>query len=114
MTVFGVRLSETMRMRDVSAAQLSRKTNIHESNLSRYLAGTSEPTLKNLLILAQALDVSADWLSGKEELESEYKVQYGEKEIMRIYDELSLAGKDKVLEYAEMLLAKERKNNVQG
>ena len=110
MTIFGVRLQDTMDKRGVSAAQLSRKTNIHESNLSRYLAGTSEPSLKNLLLLAQALDVSADWLSGKEEMETQYEIQFGERELMRIYSALSLAGKDKVLEYAELLLAKENKN----
>ena len=110
MTIFGVRLQDTMDKRGVSAAQLSRKTNIHESNLSRCLAGTSEPSLKNLLLLAQALDVSADWLSGKEEMETQYEIQFGERELMRIYSALSLAGKDKVLEYAELLLAKENKN----
>ena len=111
MTLFGVRLLETMHKRDITAAELSRKSGISESNISRYLAGTTEPKLRALLILADALNVSADWLSGVEEEEQvEYEIQYGEKELMSIYKSLSISGKQQVLEYADFLLSKERKN----
>lgn len=106
MTLFGTRLQQAMNRRDFSAAELSRKSNISEANISRYLSGISEPSLKNLLILAQTLNVSSDWLSGNGEAQLE--IRYGDDEMMRIYHALSLTGKDKVLEYAEMLLAKER------
>ena len=108
MTLFGDRLLDAMHMRDMTAADLSRKANVSEANISRYLSGVSEPTMKNLLILAQALNVSSDWLSGNEN--DKIVVQVGEQDLLRIYNALSMSGKDKVLEYAEMLLAKERKD----
>ena len=107
MTLFGTRLQQAMNKRDFSAAELSRKSNISEANISRYLSGISEPSMKNLLILAQTLNVSSDWLSGNEET---YEIHYGNNDLMRIYNALSLTGKDKVLEYAEMLLKKERED----
>lgn len=108
MTLFGTRLQQAMHRRDFTAAELSRKSNISEANISRWLSGVSEPSMKNLLILAQTLNVSSDWLSGNEE--SEVEIHYGNTDLMRIYNALSLSGKDKVLEYAEMLLKKEREN----
>lgn len=114
MTLFGVRLLEAMHKRDMTAAELSRKTNISESNISRYLAGTVEPKLRALLILADALNVSSDWLSGIEEEEednrSPYEILYGEEELISMYSELSLAGKQKVLDYADYILNRERKD----
>lgn len=112
MTLFGVRLLEAMHKRDMTAAELSRKTNISESNISRYLAGTVEPKLRALLILADALNVSSDWLSGIEEEDnrSPYEILYGEEELISMYSELSLAGKQKVLDYADYILNRERKD----
>lgn len=113
MTLFGLRLSEAMQKRDMTAAELSRKTSISESNISRYLAGTVEPKLRALLILADALNVSSDWLSGievKEDNRNPYEILYGEEELISMYSELSLAGKQKVLDYADYILNRERKD----
>lgn len=113
MSLFRVRLLDAIHMKGTTAAELSRKTNISESNISRYLSGSSEPSLRSLLILANALGVSADWLSGNEEEEEEeksFEVMYGEKDLMSMYSKLSMTGKQKVLEYTEMVLALERRN----
>ena len=110
MTLFGTRLLDAMHMKGVSAAELSRKSGISESNISRYLSGVSLPSLSSLLMLAKVLDVSSDWLSGREELEGDFQFVYGDKELLRIYNLLSYDSQDKVLEYAEMLLSKEGKN----
>ena len=113
MSVFRVRLLDAIHMKGTTAAELSRKTNISESNISRYLSGSSEPSLRSLLILANALGVSADWLSGNEEEEEEektFEVMFGEKDLMSMYSKLSMTGKQKVLEYAEMVLTMERRN----
>lgn len=113
MSLFRVRLLDAIHMKGTTAAELSRKTNISESNISRYLSGSSEPSLRSLLILANALGVSADWLSGNEEEEEEersFEVMFGEKELMSMYSKLTMTGKQKVLEYTEMVLAMERRN----
>ena len=110
MTLFGTRLLDAMHMRDVTAAELARKTTISESNISRYLSGTSMPSMRNLLLLADALGISSDWLAGRDEEDGEYHIVYGDKEIVRIFKSLSTDSQEKVLEYAEMLLTKEMRN----
>lgn len=114
MSLFRVRLLDAIHMKGTTAAELSRKTNISESNISRYLSGSSEPSLRSLLILANALGVSADWLSGNEEEEEEkeksFEVMFGEKDLMSMYSKLTMTGKQKVLEYTEMVLTMERRN----
>ena len=110
MTEFGKRLKVLIETKKVSAAQLSRMTGISEATISRYLSGQYEAKQGNIFKISQALLVSPDYLLGSED---NIEIHYGEKELMYIYNALSLSGKDKVLEYAGMLLDKERKD-VQG
>lgn len=107
MSTFSSRLTMAMDGNSITAAQLSRKTGLSEASISRYIAGSMEPKLTALLILADALNVTADWLSGSED---DFIIEAGNKELIMLYNALSLDGKNKVLEYAEMLLEKERKN----
>lgn len=102
---FGKRLRSLMDTKSVSAAQLARMTGISEATISRYLSGQYEAKQGNIFKISNALLVSPDYLLG-----SEIEVSYGDDEMMRIYHALSLTGKDKVLEYAEMLLKKERED----
>lgn len=107
MSTFSNRLTMAMDGNSITAAQLSRKTGLSEASISRYVAGSMEPKLTALLILADALNVTADWLSGSDD---SYFIEAGNKELIMIYNALSLDGKNKVLEYAELLLDKERKD----
>ena len=102
---FGKRLRFLIESKNVSAAQLARMTGISEATISRYLSGQYEAKQGNIFKISQALLVSPDYLLG-----SDVEVHYGDEELMRIYNALSLSGKDKVLEYAEMLLKKERED----
>ena len=102
---FGKRLRSLMDTKNVSAAQLARMTGISEATISRYLSGQYEAKQGNIFKISNALLVSPDYLLG-----SELEIHYGDEEMMRIYNALSLSGKDKVLEYAEMLLKKERED----
>lgn len=61
---FRNRLNYAMKLRNVKAADLSRKTNISESTISQYRSGYTEPKRKKLGILADALNVSPAWLMG--------------------------------------------------
>lgn len=106
MTEFGKRLRVLMGKKNVSAAQLARMTGISEATISRYLSGQYEAKQGNIFKISQALLVSPDYLLGSED--ETLEIHYGDKELMRIYNALSLSSKDKVLEYASMLLDKER------
>lgn len=58
------RLSEAMRLRNMPQAELSRRTGIGKSSICQYLKGDFEPKQANIRLLAKALEVSEDWLSG--------------------------------------------------
>lgn len=61
---FRDRFNHAMRMSDMSAAELSRKTGISESTLSQYRSGYAKPKNERLVKLANALGVDPSWLMG--------------------------------------------------
>ncbi len=58
------RLREALFIRKMKPSVLSYKTNISEASLSHYLAGHYVPKADKMSVMAQALKVSAAWLSG--------------------------------------------------
>ena len=58
------RLNTALRLREMTAAELSRKTGINKSSLSRYLTGESIPRSLAIGKMAQALHVSPAWVLG--------------------------------------------------
>ena len=61
---FNVRLKKALQVRGMSQAELSRKTNINEANISHYLKGTYEAKQDKVFLLSKALNVSPYWLMG--------------------------------------------------
>lgn len=61
---FPYRLRRALDERDMSAADLARKTGIPEGAISHYKKGTYEPKQRRLDAIAQALNVSVTWLMG--------------------------------------------------
>lgn len=61
---FSERLIEAMKIRRMSAADLSRLTGIDKSAISRYRSGAYKPNQINTYLLAQSLRVSPAWLMG--------------------------------------------------
>jgi transcriptional regulator with XRE-family HTH domain len=62
LAAFSRRLCRAMAERNMSVTQLSAKTGIAASHLSRYRAGVKEPMLCNLMKICRAIPVSADYL----------------------------------------------------
>lgn len=58
------RLRKAMAVRNISQAALAEKTKISKGALSSYISGRYTPKQNNILLLAEALDVSEDWLTG--------------------------------------------------
>lgn len=54
------RIAERMRVDGVKAAELSRRTGLHPSCLSRWLSGEGAPTLRQFASMVSALGMSAD------------------------------------------------------
>ena len=64
MPEFKERLDEAMRIRDISAAELSRISKVNEGAISQYRAGKYKASQRSLDKLARALNVSIPWLMG--------------------------------------------------
>ena len=60
------RLAEAMKLRNMSASQLSEKTGISKSSISRYLSGDYDPGKENFFKIASVLNINPNWLAGKE------------------------------------------------
>ena len=58
------RLNEALTLRAMSAAELSDKTGLNRSSVSRYLSGKSIPRSLAIGKMAQALNVSPAWVLG--------------------------------------------------
>lgn len=61
---FKNRLIDTMNLRNIKAADLSRMTGISKPCLSQYVHGINEAKQTHLYLLAKALDVNEAWLMG--------------------------------------------------
>lgn len=64
MKTFSERLCEGLRIRNMSAADLSRKINVAEGTISNYKKGTYVPKQNRVEEISNALNVSIPWLMG--------------------------------------------------
>lgn len=64
MNTFSARLKKAMTDADMTQKQLSDETGLGKSSISQYLSGKNEPKGKTMILIANALDVPVEWLSG--------------------------------------------------
>ena len=64
MATFAERFCEALRLRNMTAAELSRKLDINEGTISQYKKGLYEPKQKRTEAIAKTLNVSVAWLMG--------------------------------------------------
>lgn len=83
-------------------ADLCRITGIQTSLMSEYLAGKKSPTIRNAILISDALNVTLDALVGKEAalIQTDRK----EKEFLGIYKRLPPVLQDYIIKSAEDLL----------
>lgn len=67
MKIFQERLVEQRKLNNVTQRQLADYLQIAQPSYIRYENGTAEPTLENLLKIADYFDVSVDYLLGRTE-----------------------------------------------
>lgn len=74
--IFSIRLKEARKNKDITQAELSRITGIAPATLSSYEKDGKNPTIDKAVIIANALDVSLDWMCGNEkEVSEEFKFE---------------------------------------
>ena len=60
------RLTEIMEEKNITPSELSRRTGIDKSSISRYCSGEYNPGKKNFFRLASALAINPAWLAGED------------------------------------------------
>jgi transcriptional regulator with XRE-family HTH domain len=65
MSVFAKRLKAARELRQLSQSQLAEKAQLQPSAISHFEIGTRSPSFDNLKRLADALDVTTDYLIGR-------------------------------------------------
>ena len=66
MKIFQERLIEQRKLNNLTQRQIAEQLNITQPSYIRYENGTSQPSLENLVKLANLFDVSIDYLCGRE------------------------------------------------
>lgn len=61
---FGYRLKQALLKLDIKQRELAEKINVDETTISRYIKNRAVPTLATVAKIAEALNVSADYLLG--------------------------------------------------
>lgn len=98
------RLKEALTIRGINAAELSRRTGIPTSSISRYITGQSIPKQNPLALMAESLRVNPAWLMGYDvpmETEPDYWLE-AERILVEI-DKLTPTNIEKVKAYARKL-----------
>ena len=118
---FGERVRNLRHGIGITQEQLAARLNLSKANVSKYESNAIEPNLDTLLALSKIFNVSIDYLlgndnmSGKTGTASSYASPQISKDVAAIinyYNKLSGNGKEKALEYIEMLKDREeRKGN---
>ncbi len=66
MTKISERILEALKLREMTQAELSQKAGLCKSAVSAYVKGQYEPKGQSIQKMAQVLNVSEEWLSGKD------------------------------------------------
>lgn len=66
LTLFPARLLEARKARKWRALDVAEISGLSAAHISHFERGTRLPTITNLVRLADALEVSTDWLLGRE------------------------------------------------
>lgn len=67
MKIFGARLREVRKSKKLTQKELADKFGTNRVNVTKWETGRTEPSLENLVKLADLFEVSLDWLFGRDE-----------------------------------------------
>ena len=103
MEKFSDRLNKALEIRNMKAAELSRRLNVDEGTISNYKKGRYEPKQRRLEQISQILNVSIPWLMGADvdmDIQPQpYNKDVDKKdaELMRLFSRLSDSQKQEIL-----------------
>lgn len=103
MGIFAERLKSALEIRNMSAAELSRKLGIDEGTISNYKKGRYEPKQRRLEEISKILNVSIPWLMGADvpidipHPNDNTTSSKKDKELLRLFSRLSENEKQEIL-----------------
>ena len=114
MDKFCNRLNEALSVRQMSAAELSRRLKVDEGTISNYKKGGYEPKQRRLEQISIILNVSIPWLMGADvpmemNVPRTETVSEKDKELLKLFSRLDDSQKQEIL--VEMALKLSEKNN---
>jgi transcriptional regulator with XRE-family HTH domain len=107
---FPNRLKQLRKQNNLSQSQLAKLVNLHYNHIGRYERGQSRPTSDALSRLAEALNVSTDYLIDGTEVEAA-KASFNDRELLKQFQDVEqLPEKDKFLikEFLDAFLTKKK------
>jgi HTH-type transcriptional regulator, cell division transcriptional repressor len=101
--ILGERIKERRKALNLTQAMLTEISGVPQGYISRYESGDSEPLASNVIALAKALQVSADWLLGiSDELpiipQTELDLNAQEKEVLALFRATPKNKKSKIVD----------------
>ncbi len=110
MSTTSKRIQEGMELRGLKQADLVERTGISKGALSSYISGRYVPKQNNTFLIAKALNVNEAWLMGAdvpmERIDTTAENQTrDQKELNKIYLQLSSNNQQRVLTYSKTLLS---------
>ena len=68
MTIFTERLKELRLKKGLTQTELGEKVGVKQNTFTNWEKGKREPSFENLIKLADLLEVTLDWLFGREQM----------------------------------------------
>lgn len=103
------RLNEALRLRGITAADLSRMTGINKSSISRYLSGESIPRSLAIGKMAEAIHVSPAWVLGYD-----VPMETGKPFVKMEIEKLNPTNQQRLMSYYQALLDSQGEDNGNG
>ena len=119
MNNFSDRLKIALKSKNISQAELARRTGIGRNSISDYINGKYEAKQDNIFLMANVLEVNEAWLMGmdspmtRESHESTFLNDLDPKqiELIDIFQNLDTSKKDDVLDFARYKMHEQNKEN---
>lgn len=104
---FPGRLRAARRKRDLSQGELAMRAQMQTSAISHFETGTRKPSFDNLRRLADALEVTTDYLLGRVK---DTGALAGPDKLYRHFNRLSSDDQDKIEDFVKLLANKTRRS----
>lgn len=105
-SLFRSRLRKSRELRGLSQAELAERTGLLQSAISHYETGTRRPSFTNLRRIAEALEVTTDYLVGRTKHTGH--LPPSEEPLLRDFERLSLADRQLARELVANLAKRSR------